>query len=150
MSSAGEIQRGNLKVATVDVSLVERYTAVDRYLLVGAAPHGVIGTFHHCVAFRVGEAHGAVFRVVDRASQMSAELYDTCVPKISPVNGDLWKYNVQWTMYKVEVPRAAGSPDLEPAQVRAAYSSPRCSRVSGGTVGSLEKTNRTPPDGGVA
>ena len=57
---------------------------------------------------------------------------------------------VQWTMYKVEVPRAAGSPDLEPALVRAAYSSPRCSRVSGGTVGSLEKTNRTPPDGGVA
>ena len=117
MVAAGKVAAGNLQVASIDVALVQSDTAVDCHLLVRAAAHGVIGTFHHHVAFRVGKCHGAVFRVVDRAAQMSAELYDTCVPKISPANGDLWKYNVQWTMYKVEVPRAAGSPDLEPALV---------------------------------
>ena len=41
--------------------------AVDCHLLVRAAAHGVIGTFHHCVAFRVGEAHGAILRIVHGA-----------------------------------------------------------------------------------
>jgi len=58
VGSAGEVDAGNLQVASIDVALVERYTAVDCHLLVRATAHGVIGTFHHCVAFRVGEAHG--------------------------------------------------------------------------------------------
>ena len=106
MVAAGKVAAGNLQVASIDVALVQSDTAVDCHLLVRAAAHGVIGTFHHHVTFRVGEAHGAVFRVVDRAAQMSAELYDTCVPKISPANGDLWKYNGQCTKWKFREPQA--------------------------------------------
>jgi len=63
--AAGKVAAGNLQVAAIDVALVERYTAVDRYLLVGATPHRIVGAFHHSVTFRVGETHGAIFGVVD-------------------------------------------------------------------------------------
>ena len=76
MVAEGKVAAGNLQVDSIDVALVQSDTAVDCHLLVRAAAHGVIGTFHHCVAFRVGKCHGAVFRVVDRAAQMSAELYE--------------------------------------------------------------------------
>ncbi len=65
MSSAGEIDAGNLQVAAIDVALVERYVAIDCYLLVRALDHRV--------TFRVGEAHGAVFGIVDSAALMFAE-----------------------------------------------------------------------------
>ena len=70
MVAAGKVAAGNLQVATIDVALVQSDAAVDCHLLVRAAAHGVIGTFHHCVAFRVGEAHGAILRIVDSAAQM--------------------------------------------------------------------------------
>ena len=104
--TTGEVNAGNLQVAAINVALVQSDAAVDCHLLVGAAAHGIVLTFHDRVAFRVGKCHGAVFRVVDRAAQMSAELYDTCVPKISPANGDLWKYNGQCTKWKFREPQA--------------------------------------------
>ena len=65
VGSAGEVDASDLQVAAIDVALVERYTAVDRYLLVGAAPHRIVGAFHDRVAFAIREAHGTIFGVVD-------------------------------------------------------------------------------------
>jgi len=65
--TASEVDAGDLQVAAINVALVQSDTAVDCHLLVRATAHGVIGTFHHCVAFRVGEAHGAILRVVHGA-----------------------------------------------------------------------------------
>ena len=71
MSTTGEVERGDLEVASVDVSLVERYCTVYRHLLIRSASHAVVGAFHHGVAFRIGEAYRAVFGIVD-------DLPDTC------------------------------------------------------------------------
>ena len=65
MIAAGEVERGDLEVASVDVSLVERYCTVYRHLLIRSASHAVVGAFHHGVAFRIGEAYRAVFGIVD-------------------------------------------------------------------------------------
>ena len=65
MDAAREVERGDLEVASVDVSLVERYCTVYRHLLIRSASHAVVGAFHHGVAFRIGEAYRAIFDVVD-------------------------------------------------------------------------------------
>ena len=63
--AAGEVDSGDLQVASVDEAAVECYAAVDRHLFVAAAALAVVGAFHHGIARAVGEAHGAVLRVVD-------------------------------------------------------------------------------------
>ena len=65
MVAAGEVDSGDLQVASVDEAAVECYAAVGAYLFVAAAALTVVGAFHHDVALAVGEAHGAVLRVVD-------------------------------------------------------------------------------------
>ena len=65
MVAAGEVATGDLQVATVKVTLLERGAAVYCYLFGGAAAHVVVGAFDDGAAFRVGEAYGAVFGVVD-------------------------------------------------------------------------------------
>lgn len=44
---------------------MERYGSVSCYLLVRAAPHGIVGAFNHGVAFVVGEGNRTIFGVVD-------------------------------------------------------------------------------------
>ena len=65
MIAAGEVERGNLEIASVDVSLMQRYCTVACHLLICSAAHAVVGTFHHSVAFCVGEAYRAIFGIVD-------------------------------------------------------------------------------------
>ena len=65
MIAAGEVERGNLEIASVDVMLVERDVSVYRHLLIRSASHAVVGAFHYGVAFRIGEAYRAIFGVVD-------------------------------------------------------------------------------------
>jgi len=65
--AAGEVAAGDLQVATVEVSLVERDAAVYCYLFGGAAPHVVVGTFDDGVAFCVDEVHWAVFGIIGDA-----------------------------------------------------------------------------------
>ena len=65
VGSAGEVNAGNLQVAAINVALVQSDAAVDCHLLVGAAAHGIVLTFHDRVAFRVGESDRAVFSIVD-------------------------------------------------------------------------------------
>ena len=65
MVAAGEVDAGNLQIATVDVALVERYTAVDCHLLVGSAPHRIVGAFHHSAGVGIRECNRAIFGVVD-------------------------------------------------------------------------------------
>ena len=65
VGGAGEIQRGDLQVAPVNIALMQRYATVDCHLFVGAAALSVVRTFHHGVALAVGEAHGAILRVVE-------------------------------------------------------------------------------------
>lgn len=62
--AAGEVDAGNLEIAAVDVTLVKHDAAVVCYLLVRAAPHGIILTFDHGASFGFGEAHGAVLCIV--------------------------------------------------------------------------------------
>ena len=62
--AAGEVDAGNLQIASIDVALVERDAAIDAHLLVSAAPHRIVGAFYDRVAFAVGEGHGAVLIVV--------------------------------------------------------------------------------------
>ncbi len=70
MIAAGEVDAGNLQIATVDVALVQSDTAVGCHLLVRAAPHRIVGAFHHRVTFRVDEGHRAFFRLAS-AKKMS-------------------------------------------------------------------------------
>ena len=79
MVAAGEVDACNLQVASIDVALVQSDTAVDCHLLVRATAHGVIGTFHHCVAFRVGEAHGAILRIVHGAPDTGFSLNERLI-----------------------------------------------------------------------
>ena len=67
MVAASKVDAGYLQVATIDVALVQSDTAVDCHLLIGAAPHGIVGAFNHRVAFAIREARGAVFSIVHRA-----------------------------------------------------------------------------------
>ena len=62
--AAGEVDAGNLQIASIDVALVKRDAAIDAHLLVRAAAHRIVGAFYHGVAFAVGEGHGAVLGVV--------------------------------------------------------------------------------------
>ena len=71
MVAASEVTTGDLQIASVEVALMERDVSVYCYLLGGAAPHVVVGTFDDGVAFCVGEAHGAVFGIVNHSP-------DTC------------------------------------------------------------------------
>ena len=45
MRGAGEVATGDLQVASVDVALMECYTAVAGYLFSGAAAVGVVAAF---------------------------------------------------------------------------------------------------------
>ena len=65
--TTGEVAAGNLQVATIDVALVERYTAVDCYLFKGAAAHGIVLAFNNRVGDCVGECDRAIFCVVNDA-----------------------------------------------------------------------------------
>ena len=65
MIAAGEVERGNLEIASVDVSLMQRYCTVACHLLICSAAHAVVGAFHYGVAFRVGKAYRAIFGVVN-------------------------------------------------------------------------------------
>ena len=65
MIAAGEVTAGDLQVASVEVSLVQRYCTVACHLLICSASHAVVGAFHYGVAFRIGEAYRAVFGIVD-------------------------------------------------------------------------------------
>ena len=69
--AAGEVTAGDLQVASIEVSLMERYFSVYCYLFGGAAAHVVIGTFDDRVRLRIVEAYGAVFGIVGDAP-------DTC------------------------------------------------------------------------
>ena len=62
--AAGEVTAGDLQVASVEVSLMERYFSVYCYLFGRAAAHVVIGAFDDRVRLCIGEAHGAVFGIV--------------------------------------------------------------------------------------
>ena len=67
MVTAGEITTGDLQVATVDVTLVQRDTAVDCNLLRGAATHVVVLAMHGgdgAVNRLAGKIHRAVFGIV--------------------------------------------------------------------------------------
>ena len=63
--AAGEVDAGNLQIPPVDVSLVQRYGAVDTNFLKATAPHEIVGAFNDRAGVIVHEAHGAVFGVVD-------------------------------------------------------------------------------------
>ncbi len=65
--AAGEVDTGDLQVATIDVTLVECDAAVDGHFLVGAAALAVVRAFHHGVAITVGEGNRSIFGVVDGA-----------------------------------------------------------------------------------
>ncbi len=65
MIAAGEVERGNLEIASVDVSLMQRYCTVACHLLICSASHAVVDAFHYGVAFCVGEAYRAIFGIVD-------------------------------------------------------------------------------------
>ena len=43
MVAASKVDAGYLQVATIDLALVQSDTAVDCHLLIGAAPHGIVG-----------------------------------------------------------------------------------------------------------
>ena len=64
VAAAGEVAAGNLQVASVEVTLMKRYAAIDCHLFGGTAAHVIVAALDDGVAFRVGEAHGAVFGIV--------------------------------------------------------------------------------------
>ena len=62
--AAGEVDAGNLQIASIDVALVERDAAIDAHFLVSAAALRVVGAFHHGAGVGIREDHGAVLGVV--------------------------------------------------------------------------------------
>ena len=77
MVTAGEITTGDLQVAPVDVTLVQRDTAVDCNLLRGAATHVVVFAMDACAAAAVDfcEIRGAVFGIVAHRPDTGGGLY---------------------------------------------------------------------------
>ena len=55
--AAGEVDAGNLQIASINVALVERDAAIDAHLLVRAAAHRIVGAFHDRIAFTIREGH---------------------------------------------------------------------------------------------
>ena len=62
--AAGEVDTGDLQVATIDVTLVERDAAIDAHLRVRAAAHRIVGAFHHGAGVGIREGHGTILGVV--------------------------------------------------------------------------------------
>ena len=67
VGSAGEIHTSDLQVATIDIALVKRYTAVGCHLLIRATPHGIVGAFHDRVAFAIRECNRTILCIVHSA-----------------------------------------------------------------------------------
>ena len=65
--AAGEVNAGNLQIASIDVALVERDAAVDAHLLVRAASHRIVGAFHHGAGVGIREDYGTVLGIVHSA-----------------------------------------------------------------------------------
>ena len=63
--AAGEVDSGDLQVASVDEAAVECYAAVGAHLFVAAAALAVVGAFHHGIAFAIRESNRAIFCVVE-------------------------------------------------------------------------------------
>ena len=61
MMAAGEVNAGNLQVATINIALVQCDIAIKGDALVGAAAHGVVGAFNHYTRVRIAERDRAVF-----------------------------------------------------------------------------------------
>ena len=67
MVAAGEVDAGNLQIASINVALVERDAAVDAHLLVRAAAHRIVGAFHHGAGVGIRECNRTIFSVVHSA-----------------------------------------------------------------------------------
>ena len=67
MVAAGEVNAGNLQVASVNIALVQCDIAIEGDALVGAAAHGIITTMHAGhgdICMHGGEIRRAVFCIV--------------------------------------------------------------------------------------
>ena len=77
MRGAGEVNTGDLQVASVDVALVQRYVTVGGDLLCGAAAHVVVLAVdgRAAAAVYLREVDGTVFGVVGNRPDAGARLY---------------------------------------------------------------------------
>ena len=97
--AAGEVNAGNLQITTVQIALVQCYSAVGGYLLEAAAAHAVVCAGNHGAGGFVGEADGAVFCVVDSSPDACLCLDDGLIT-IRIENGEgqaqsVWKPHIR-------------------------------------------------------
>ena len=65
MVTTSEVYAGNLEESSVNISLVESYSAVDGYFLIRATTHGIVLALNQGVAITVGEGDRAIFGVIN-------------------------------------------------------------------------------------